>query len=90
MKNKTQLRVNVSINDFPFFVSLDSLFAGLKAAGADGLEVIPGIKSRWRFDYLAALSTKYRLPIYLCISLSGHLLILTLMKPLYLTPKRLV
>lgn len=59
-----KFNTSVSITDFslvPF--SLDPLFKGLKQAGADGLEIVVGIKSRWTANHLKKLSEKYNLPI---------------------------
>lgn len=59
-----KFNVSVSITDFslvPF--GLEPLFNGLKKSGADGLEIVVGIKSRWSSNQLKKLSEKYELPI---------------------------
>lgn len=56
-------KVSVSVTDFPIFRKMDFIFHGLKAAGADGVEITPGIKTRWSFNKLKELSGKYNLPI---------------------------
>ncbi len=57
------MNVNASIIDFPIFSTLDRFFREFKAAGVDGVEVVSGVKTRFRFDYLEKLTKKYHLPI---------------------------
>lgn len=57
------MNVSVSITDLPVFTRLEHLFAGLKKAGADGVEVVTGVKSRWRWGRIKYLSEKYELPV---------------------------
>lgn len=59
-----KFNISVSITDFslvPF--GLEPLFKGLKEAGADGLEIVVGVKSRWSSNQLKKLSEEYGLPI---------------------------
>lgn len=55
--------VSSSITDFPVFSTLEMFFRRLKEAGVDGVEVVVGPKSRFRFGHLERLSEKYSLPI---------------------------
>lgn len=57
------MKVSVSISDLPVFQGMEYLFSGLKEAGADGLEVVTGVKSRWSWNYLHELTVKYKLPV---------------------------
>jgi sugar phosphate isomerase/epimerase len=58
------MQVNVSIGDFsPLLRGPEVLFRGLKEAGADGVELNLGIKSRWSVGYHKQLAKKYGLPI---------------------------
>lgn len=58
------MQVSVAINDFaPLLRRPDFLFAGLKKARADGIELGLGFKSRWSSAHFAALADKYGLPI---------------------------
>ncbi len=57
------MKINVSVTDVPLFRSMEYIFAGLKEAGADGIELVIGLKSRWRLEKLHKLSEKYTLPI---------------------------
>lgn len=58
------MRINVAINDFsPLALGPERLFRGLKNAGADGIELGMGFKSRWAIDYYRKLSREYDLPI---------------------------
>jgi sugar phosphate isomerase/epimerase len=57
------MKVSVSISDLPILQKLDYLFAGLKNAGADGIEIVTGVKSRWNWERLAALANEYDLPV---------------------------
>lgn len=57
------MKISVSVGDFPLFRSPKHLFSGLKEAGADGIELITGVKSRYRFQKLLRLSHTYDLPI---------------------------
>ncbi len=58
------MQVSVSIHDFsPLFRDLEYVFAGLKQSGADGLELLVGVKSRWRVETIRRLSLQYDLPI---------------------------
>lgn len=41
-------RVNISVSDFPLFVPIERHFEKLKEAGVDGVELVPGYKSRSR------------------------------------------
>ncbi len=64
MNAKSNLfKVSVSVTDSPLFVSLDYMYSGLKEAGADGVELVPGFKSRWNFTKVKELSAHYNLPI---------------------------
>lgn len=56
-------QISASVTDFPLFLKLDTVFAGLKNAGVDGVELVIGIKSRWAEKRLKELSLKYELPI---------------------------
>src|SRR6266567_1523971 len=59
-----KINISVSITDFSLVpYGLEPLFNGLKQAGADGLEIVVGIKSRWSSNQLKKLSEKYELPI---------------------------
>lgn len=59
-----KFRINVSITDFSLLpLGLEPLFKGMKSAGADGLEIVLGMKSRWSAKKLIQLSEKYDLPI---------------------------
>ena len=60
MKNK----ILVSINDFPIFKDYEYAFSEIKKTGADGIEVIYGIKSKWPFRNTKKLSQKYNLPVF--------------------------
>lgn len=57
------MKVSVSVTDSPVFSTLEHHFAGLKEAGADGVEITPGIKSRWNYRKIKELSVKYELQI---------------------------
>ena len=57
------MKVSVSISDLPLLNRLEYLFSGLKEAGADGLEIVTGVKSRWSWQRLQVLVEKYELPI---------------------------
>jgi sugar phosphate isomerase/epimerase len=57
------MNVSVSISDLPVLQKLDYLFSGLKKAGADGLEIVTGVKSRWSWERLHALTEEYDLPV---------------------------
>lgn len=58
------MKVNVAINDFsPVLRGPEMLFKGLKEAGADGIELGVGFKSRWSAGSIRGLSEKYDLPI---------------------------
>src|SRR5882724_3184958 len=58
------LRISTSITDFaPLFFDLEYLFRGLCETGVDGVELVIGIKSRFRSSKLRELSRKYHLPI---------------------------
>lgn len=59
-----QLKVNVSLTDFPLFIPRDLIFKELKEAGADGIEVVLGIKTYYHFNHLLSLSRKYNLPLF--------------------------
>lgn len=63
MSRNPEMKVSVSVTDSPVFVSLDDIFAGLKDVGVDGVEIVPGVKSRWGFEKLKKLSDKHALPI---------------------------
>lgn len=57
-------KVNVSIGDFsPLLREPEFLFKGLREAGADGIELCIGVKSRWTPAHYERLSKKYGLPI---------------------------
>lgn len=59
-----KFEVSVSITDFSLLpLGLEPLFKGMKAAGADGLEIVTGVKSRWSLRQLNRLSEKYSLPV---------------------------
>lgn len=57
------MKVSASVTDSPVFISLDDIFARLKDSGIDGIEITPGVKSRWNFSKLKVLSDKFRLSI---------------------------
>lgn len=58
------MKINISISDFsPLARGLEPIFRGLKEAGADGVELGIGLKSRWTPNYCLRLSRKYNLPI---------------------------
>lgn len=60
----SEQKIIVSISDFsPMLRSAEYLFKGLRAAGADGVELWVGFKSRWAVSYYQRLSAKYGLPI---------------------------
>lgn len=59
----TTMQVSASISDFPVLRNMDYMFKGMKEAGADGVEIIPGLKSRFSFKSLYKLSNKHSLPI---------------------------
>lgn len=63
MSKNPEMKVSVSVTDSPIFSSLNYIFAGLKDAGADGVEIVPGFKSRWSFKKLRELSDRHDLPI---------------------------
>ncbi|MBI2039501.1 sugar phosphate isomerase/epimerase [Candidatus Microgenomates bacterium] len=63
MLKSKEIKVSSSITDLPVFISLPDLFAGLKDAGAGGVEITPGFKSRWSFSKLKDVSDKFGLPI---------------------------
>jgi sugar phosphate isomerase/epimerase len=50
-------KVNVSVNDFPLLVPLGSHFEQLKKAGAAGVELVPGYKSRFNLKGVKDLAT---------------------------------
>ena len=52
-----------AIIDFPLLSSIEDFFRGYKKAGVDGIEIVVGMKTRFRFDYIVSLSQKYALPI---------------------------
>src|SRR3989344_317691 len=51
-------KVNVSVNDFPLLLPLEYHFEQLKKAGADGIELVPGYKSR--FDLKGVKDLAYK------------------------------
>ena len=57
------IEINVSISDLPLFASYDDLFAKLKNSGANGVELVTGLKSRWNFREVKKVSEQYSLPI---------------------------
>lgn len=57
------MNVSVSISDLPLLQNLDYLFSGLKLAGADGLEIVTGVKSRWSWKRLEELTKEFDLPV---------------------------
>jgi sugar phosphate isomerase/epimerase len=58
------LRVSVSITDFaPLFAPVESLFKGIKETGADGIELVIGVKSRWSYRLISSYSERYQLPV---------------------------
>jgi sugar phosphate isomerase/epimerase len=57
------MNVSVSITDLPVFAKMEYLFAGLAETGADGVEIVSGVKSRWRWKKIAGYAEKYNLPI---------------------------
>lgn len=57
------MKVSASVTDIPVFISLEDIFARLKDSGIDGIEITPGVKSRWNFIKVKMLSDKFRLPI---------------------------
>src|SRR3989344_2175189 len=57
------MKVSASVTDSPVFISLDNIFARLKDSGIDGIEITPGVKSRWNFSKLKELSDKFQLPV---------------------------
>ena len=57
------MKVSASVTDSPFFIGLDNIFARLKDSGIDGIEITPGVKSRWNFSKLKELSDKFQLPV---------------------------
>lgn len=57
------MKVSVSVTDFPLIVTPEHTFAALKNIGADGVEIVTGIKSRWNFKRIKDLSDKYLLPV---------------------------
>lgn len=63
MLGNQEMKVSVSITDLPLLTTLEHIFAGVKETGADGVEITPGVKSRWHFGKVKKLSDKYELPI---------------------------
>ncbi len=58
------MQVSVSIHDFsPLLRDLEYLYRGMKEAGADSLELLVGVKSRFRLKKIQQLSQKYDLPV---------------------------
>lgn len=59
-----KFNISVSITDFSLVPqNLEPLFKGLHQVGADGLEIVIGVKSRWSLKQLNKMSEKYSLPI---------------------------
>lgn len=56
-------KVNVSVNDFPLLVPLDYHFGQLKKAGADGIELVPGYKSRFNLKGVQVMANQNGLAI---------------------------
>ncbi len=64
MSNKdNQIKIAVSVTDFPIFRTLDYSFSQIKKTGADGIELVHGLKSRKPFKNVIKLSKKHNLPI---------------------------
>ena len=57
------MKISVSVTDSPLFTDLEYMFAGLKKTGVDGIELVPGFKSRWNLAKVKRLSEKYHLPV---------------------------
>lgn len=57
------MKISVSVTDSPVLRSLENQFAGIKKIGADGVEITPGVKSRWSFKKVKELADKYGLSI---------------------------
>ncbi|MGH7245415.1 MAG: sugar phosphate isomerase/epimerase family protein [Candidatus Levyibacteriota bacterium] len=58
-----KFHVSASITDFPLISSLETFFREFRHAGVDSAELVIGIKSRFRLDYIKELSQQYSLPI---------------------------
>ena len=58
------MRITTSITDFaPLLGNLTYLFKGLQHTGVDGVELVLGVKSRWKIQEVQELSQRYKLPI---------------------------
>lgn len=58
------IKISASITcDFPIISRLHIFFREFKNAGLDGVEIVSGIRSRFRLDYVNNLSKQYKLPI---------------------------
>lgn len=75
MKKRAKFKVSLSIFDFPIFMSLDELFARLKATGIDGVEVVPGVKTRWNLKNLKKLADKHACFLFSSASVVGTWLV---------------
>jgi sugar phosphate isomerase/epimerase len=62
-KKKTKVKILASITDFPLFRTFEYNFFEIKKTGADGVEIVHGIKSHWPFEKVKKLSQKYHLPV---------------------------
>lgn len=58
-----RIKINASINDFPFLWSTEKYFRELQNSGIDGIELVIGVKTRWHVKKLHYLSHKYSLPV---------------------------
>jgi len=63
MFKNSNLKVNVSISDFPILFSMSKTFKQLKDIGADGVEIVSGLKTHWPFESIKTISNKYHLPV---------------------------
>jgi sugar phosphate isomerase/epimerase len=59
----SKFKISVSLTDFPLFRSWGYLFRNLKDSGIDGIELVPGVKSRLQLDNIKHTADKYGIPI---------------------------
>ncbi|HET9946643.1 MAG TPA: sugar phosphate isomerase/epimerase [Patescibacteria group bacterium] len=57
------MKIHASITDFPLLSHLEEFFKNFSNAGVEGVEIVLGVKSRWKIQKLKYFSKKYKLPI---------------------------
>lgn len=57
------MKFSLSIADLPINVPIQEAYEVVKELKFDGVEVLPGLKSKWPFTSFTSLSEKYKIPI---------------------------